>query len=487
MHELSAFDLHQKFLNKELSAVEIITHTFQRIEALDPKVQSFLSLFKEQALKTAEHQDQKLARGEKVGRLAGVPVAIKDILHIKGELTTCASKFLSNYKAPFHATAVERLKDEDAIFVGKTNLDEFAMGSSTENSAFKEIKTKNPWDLNCVPGGSSGGSAACVAARLTPISLGTDTGGSVRQPASFCGIVGYKPTYGIVSRHGLVSYCSSMDVVGPFTSNVQDAALTMEIIAGHCGKDSTSLPQKQISFLKELESPPLKPLTIGVPWSFLSQLAEEPRKLFEVAIEKCKQQGATIIDVDLDILKHSLGVYYILATAEASTNLARFDGIRYGVRSPQAKTLEEVYEMSRDEGFGEEVKRRILLGTFVLSSGYKEAFYRKAQKVRTVMIRKFLEAFKRCDLIATPVTPFAAFPFGAKKDPVQMYLEDIYTIGVNLAGLPAISVPASFTKENMPMGIQFIAPHQQDPFLLQAAYQFEKLANVTHLMPEWVQ
>ena len=485
MHELSAFDLNQKFLKKEISATEIVNHTVQRIEAIDPKVHSFLSLFKEEALKTAREQDLRLAKGEKLGMLAGVPVAIKDILHVKNEITTCGSKFLTNYRAPFDATSVERMKKQDAILIGKTNLDEFAMGSSTENTAFKDKITKNPWDLKCVPGGSSGGSAACVAARLTPIALGTDTGGSVRQPASFCGIVGYKPTYGLVSRFGLVSYCSSMDVVGPFAATVKDAALAMEVIAGHCEKDSTSLPDKKISFLANLEKP-VPPMKIGVPWSFLSQLAEEPRKLFEQSIEKWKLHGAAIVDIDLDILKHSLGVYYILATAEASTNLARFDGIRYGVRSEAAKTLDEVYDMSRDEGFGEEVKRRILLGTFVLSSGYKEAFYRKAQKVRTVMIHKFLDAFKKCDLIATPVTPFAAFQFGAKKDPVQMYLEDIYTIGVNLAGLPAISVPASFTKNNMPMGLQLIAPHKRDPFLLQAAYQFEQLATIAHQMPDWV-
>lgn len=486
LHTLSATALHQKFVSKEISAAEIVKHTFGRIEAIDPKVNAFLSLFKEQAAKKAAELDLKLARGEKLGCMAGVPVAIKDILHVKEEITTCGSKFLTNYRAPFDATAISRLKQEDALLIGKTNLDEFAMGSSTEYSAFKEIKTKNPWDLNCVPGGSSGGSAACVAARLTPISLGTDTGGSVRQPASFCGIAGFKPTYGLVSRYGLVAYGSSLDVVGPFATTIEDLALTMGVISGNCPWDSTSLPEKSYPFLEQLEKPLNSPLTIGVPWSFLSQLSEEPRKLFESALEKWKELGAILVDVDLSILKHSIGVYYILATAEASTNLARFDGIRYGVRSPQAKTLDEVYAMSRDEGFGEEVKRRILLGTFVLSSGYKEAFYRKAQKVRTLMIQKFLDAFKKCSFIATPVTPFAAFPFGAKKDPVQMYLEDIYTIGVNLAGLPAVSIPAGFTAKNMPMGLQLIGPHKSDPSLLRAAHQFEKVVQVAHLVPEWI-
>lgn len=471
IHTLSARELNQKFLDKSLSAESIIQHFLARIESLDPEIKAFLRVYKESALEEARSQDARLAKGEKLGRLAGVPIAIKDNIHIAGDLTTCASQFLRNYKAPFNATVIDLLRKEDAIFIGKTNLDEFAMGSSTENSSFQ--LTANPVNLKLAPGGSSGGSAAAVAARMVPVSLGTDTGGSIRQPASFCGIVGFKPTYGRVSRYGLVAFGSSLDQIGPFANNTADAALIQEILGVPCEKDSTSLPYPREEILSTLDNP-IKGMKIGVPWEFLEGLAEEPKKVFIEALDRFKALGCEIVSVDLSILKYSLAVYYIVSSAEASTNLARFDGIRYGVRSPSAHTLDEVYDLSREEGFGPEVKRRIMLGTFVLSKGYQDAYYNKAQKVRALMVKKYQEAFKLCDLVATPTSPFAAFAIGSVKDPLQMYLEDIYTISINLAGLPAISIPSGFTQEKLPLGIQLIGPQLQDARVLKAASAFEK-------------
>lgn len=479
IHTLSALEIKEKFLNKEISAVQIVQAFLDRIEKYDHEVGAFLSVFKERALEKAKKLDEKLKNNEKIGRMAAIPVAIKDNIHVKGEITTCASKFLTNYKAPFDATVVELLENEDAIIIGKTNLDEFAMGSSTENSALKT--TRNPWNLKCVPGGSSGGSAAAVSARFCPIALGSDTGGSVRLPGAFCGVVGFKPTYGRVSRSGLVAYGSSLDQIGPITTNAQDLTLVMEVIGKHCDKDSTSLMIEQDHYPANIS---LQGKKIGVPQQFLSSLAEEPKKVFFESLESFKKLGATIVDIDLSILKYSIATYYILATAEASTNLARFDGIRYGVRSSKAKTLQEVYTLSKEEGYGKEVKRRILLGTYVLSAGYQDAFYRKAQKVRSLIIQSYDEAFKQCDLIATPVSPFAAFEIGAVKDPVQMYLEDIYTIPINLAGLPAISIPNGFTKDGKPMGLQLIGPQKGDVDVISFARSFENLHPEYRAIPK---
>jgi len=470
MHNFSAIEIRDKFLKGEISAVSIVESFLNRIATYDKEIGSFLEVFNERALKKAKELDAKLGKGEKLGKLAGITIAIKDNIHVKGEITTCASKFLTNYKAPFDSTAVKLLELEDAIIIGKTNLDEFAMGSSTENSALQV--TKNPWDLKCVPGGSSGGSAAAVAARLCSISLGSDTGGSVRQPAAFCGIVGFKPTYGRISRYGLVAYGSSLDQIGPLATNARDAALVMEVLGTHCDKDSTSLPLGSDDYLNQMNS--IKGLRIGVPQDFLKNLSEEPKKIFYEALETLKSLGCTIVDIDLNILKYSIATYYILATAEASTNLARFDGVRYGVRSAKAKTLNEVYDLSKEEGYGKEVKRRILLGTYVLSSGYAHAYYKKAQKVRTLIVECYKKAFEMCDLIATPVSPFAAFEIGSIKDPIQMYLEDIYTIPINLAGLPAISIPDGFSKSGKPMGLQLIGPQKGDVRVLAAAYAFEQ-------------
>ena len=390
MHRLSALALRDLFLKGELSAESIAEHTLQRIALHDPQIGAFLSVFSERFLEKAKQLDLKRNKGQPLGKLAGVPIALKDNIHVKGQLTTCASKFLSNYRAVFDATVTRNLEEEDALIIGKTNLDEFAMGSSTENSAYQ--LTRNPWNLTCSPGGSSGGSAAAVAARLCPIALGSDTGGSVRQPASLCGVIGFKPTYGRVSRYGLVAFGSSVDQIGPITATVEDTALVMEVLGRPCHRDSTSIHIPPRPYVDNLRKS-FKPGKIGIPRNFLNMLKEESQQQFYHAIETYQSLGATLVDIDLDILKYSVAVYYVLTSAEASTNLARFDGVRYGVRSPRATTLEEVYDFSKQEGFGAEVKRRILLGTFVLSSGYQDAYYKKAQKVRTIMINKFKAAF----------------------------------------------------------------------------------------------
>lgn len=480
MHDLSAFDLHSKFLKKEISASEITRATFGRIREKDPIISAFLSTFEMRAQKKAEELDERRASGKPLGKLAGVPIALKDNIHVRGETTTCASKFLENYKAVFDATVTRLLEEEDALVVGKTNLDEFAMGSSTENSAYQI--TKNPWDLKRSPGGSSGGSAAAVAARLCPLALGSDTGGSIRQPASLCGIVGFKPTYGRVSRYGLVAFASSLDQIGPFATTVEDAAYLSGVIGKHCPHDSTSLNVPQEDYLSCLKNP-IKNSKIGVPWKLLETLSEEVRHNFEETLEALKSLGAEIIDVDLSLSEYATSVYYILATAEASTNLARFDGIRYGARAPEAKTLDEVYLLSKGQGFGAEVKRRILLGTYVLSSGYQDAYYKQAQKVRTLIINQCERAFKQCDIIALPTSPTPAFEIGRIADPLTMYLQDIYTIPANLAGLPALSLPSGYNSQGLPFSIQLMAPQGGDARLLNHAFCLEQTLKVGKIPP----
>lgn len=480
MYRLPAHVLRDLFYKSEVSAETIARSTLKRIAHHDSSIGAFLSLMSERVMEKALQLDKKRKEGKPLGKLAGVPIAIKDNIHIQGEKTTCASRFLENYTAVFDATVVKLLEEEDALLIGKTNLDEFAMGSSTENSAYH--LTKNPWNLKCSPGGSSGGSAAAVAARFCPISLGSDTGGSIRQPASFCGIHGFKPTYGRVSRYGLVAFASSLDQIGPFTTNIADMALVMQVLGRHCPHDATSLPLKSEDYSKKMNQG-IKGSTIGVPWSFLEQLPSEVKENFKEAIETFKTLGAQIIDIDLEILKYSIAVYYILSTAEASTNLARFDGVRYGKRSHKAATLEEVYDFSKQEGFGPEVKKRILLGTYVLSSGYQDAFYKKAQKVRTLMIEQFQAAFQKCQIIAMPTSPMTTFSTGAIQDPLQMYLQDIFTIGANLAGLPAISSPCGFSSENLPFGIQLLSPQMHDADVLQFAHAFEKATGFSQKIP----
>lgn len=483
MYKQSAIEIRDQFLRGDRTAVSIARYYLDRIAKFESQIGAFLKVYEDKVLYQADQLDKKRAANQPLGKLAGIPIAIKDNILVKGELATCGSKFLTNYRAPYHATVVDLLLAEDAMIIGKTNMDEFAMGSSTENSALQ--KTYNPWNLKCTPGGSSGGSAAAVAGRLCPLALGSDTGGSVRLPGAFCGIVGYKPTYGRVSRYGLVAYGSSLDQIGPLSTCVADTALLMEVLGRHCDRDSTSIQQGPEEYLSQFKHS-MQGMKIGVPWQFLENLTDESRQSFEKALEIMKQQGAQIVEVDLSILKYAIAVYYILATAEASTNLARFDGIRYGQRSPRAKTLEEVYDFSKEEGFGAEVKRRIMLGTFVLSAGYQDAYYRKAQKVRTLMLRSYQTAFNKCDLIATPVSPFAAFEMGSIQDPVQMYLQDIYTVGVNLAGLPAVSIPNSLTKEGMPLGLQLIGPQKQDRRVLNAAHFLEKILPFGNAVPQFV-
>ncbi len=454
--------------------------TLKRINAANKDLHAFLSMFTERALEKARELDKKRANNQPLGKLAGIPIAIKDNIQIKGEITTCASKFLENYRAPYDATVIRLLEEEDAILIGKTNMDEFAMGGSGTHSAFSTIK--NPWNLAHSAGGSSSGSSAAVGARLCPIALGSDTGGSIRQPAAFTGSVGFKPTYGRISRFGLVAFGSSLDQIGPITQTVQDAALVMEVLGKHCSRDSTSINLPPFSS-KEL-SKPIDKMRIGVPWSFLEDLKGEPRQNFEQSIEIFKDLGVEIVDVDLSHLKYGIATYYVLATAEASTNLARFDGIRYGARSKKAETLDEIYEESRKEGFGWEVKNRILLGTYVLSAGQQDAYYLKAQKVRSVIIKQFREAFANCSMIALPVTSGAAFPLeGGITDPLEEYLQDLYTVGANLAGLPAISIPSGLSKSGLPFGIQLMGPQTHDSNVLRYANAFESATNFSSLTP----
>jgi aspartyl-tRNA(Asn)/glutamyl-tRNA(Gln) amidotransferase subunit A len=484
MFRKPATELHRMYREELISAVEIVESFLSRIESKDAQVGAFLTILSSRALEKAHNLDRKRAAGKPLGKLAGIPIAVKDNIHINGERTTCGSKFLANYKAVFDSTVVKLMEEEDALILGKTNLDEFAMGSSTENSAFKQ--TRNPWDLKCSPGGSSGGSAAAVAARFCPLSLGSDTGGSIRQPAALCGIFGFKPSYGRVSRYGLVAFGSSLDQIGPFATNTQDIALLMEVLGKHCPKDSTTVNAAEEHYVKLLNAP-IPKKKIGVPWSFLKDLNSESRDNFDQSIEKLKNIGFEIVDIDLNILKYSIAVYYIIGTAEASTNLARFDGIRYGVRSSRAKTLDEVYDFSKQEGFGQEVKKRILLGTYVLSSGYKDAYHKKAGQVRRLIIETFKSAFSNCSLIAMPCAPLPAFALGeALQDPLQMYLQDIYTVSANLAGLPAISAPSGFGKEKKPYGIQFIGPHMSDALVLQCAHLYEQATGYgAHIPPEF--
>lgn len=480
MHTSTAIDMQDRFLRGENSAVSIVQHFLQRIARYDKQIGSFLSVNETKALERAEHLDKKRASGRPLGKLAAIPVSIKDNILVKGCLATCGSKFLSNFIAPYDATATRLLEEEDAIIIGKTNCDEFAMGSSTENSALQ--MTYNPWNLKCTPGGSSGGSGAAVAGRLSPLSLGSDTGGSVRQPASFCGVVGFKPTYGRISRSGLVAYGSSLDQIGPMAACTADVALLMEVLGRSCEKDSTTIPKGPEDYLSKMDGS-IRGLKVGVPWQFLEGLLPEAKRVFDQGLEILKSLGAAVVEVDLSLLKYSIPAYYIIATAEASTNLARFDGIRYGVRSPRSHTLEEIYDLSKEEGFGPEVKRRILLGTYVLSAGYQDDYYKKAQKVRTLIIKQYRDAFQKCGIIASPVSPFPAFEIGSIRDPLQMYLVDIYNIGVNLAGVPAISIPSGFCHEGKPIGLQLIGPQMHDVDVLRAANAFEQATDFHQAIP----
>ena len=469
----SAAEQSKALKNKEISAVELTTAAFERIAEVDEKLGAFNSLTKETALETAKKVDEKISKGEELPLLAGVPLALKDNMNLIGSKTTASSKILENFVSPFNATVTEKLLNNLVPIVGKANLDEFAMGSSNENSAFKKVH--NPWNLKKVPGGSSGGSAASVAACEAALALGSDTGGSIRLPASFCGIVGMKPTYGRVSRYGLIAFASSLDQIGPFARTVEDAANLLEVISGHDPKDSTSLNLPVEHYAADLNNS-LKGKKIGVIKDLMTEgLEEDVEKAIQNAIDTYKSLGAEVVEISLPHLKYSIGIYYILATAECSSNLARFDGVKYGYRTPDAKNLMEMYTKTRAEGFGPEVKRRIMLGTYALSSGYYDAYYKKAQQMRALVTKDFKEAFQKVDALISPTCPNTAFELGAKSsDPLQMYLTDIATISANLAGIPGMSIPAGFDKSGMPIGLQILAPQLQEKALFNVAYQFEQ-------------
>lgn len=473
LYSLTVSEIARKIKEKEITIKEVLDSVYNRIENVEEKVSAYVTLTKEQAYNRATKLQERLDNGEDIGIMGGVPIAIKDNICTNGIKTTCSSKMLENFVPFYDATVIEKLENAGAIIIGKTNMDEFAMGSSTENSAIK--KTKNPWDLERVPGGSSGGSAAAVACDIAPCALGTDTGGSIRQPASFCNVVGLKPTYGLVSRYGVVAYASSLDQVGPLTKSVEDAAILLNVIAGKDEKDTTSADIPKKDYLKSIKDD-IKGKKIGVPTEFISDgINPDVKKAYEENLNTLKELGAEIIEIKLDYAKYSLPTYYIIATAEASSNLGRYDGIRYGHRAKDFSSLDELYVKSRTEGFGDEVKRRIMLGTYVLSSGYYDAYYKRGQKVRTLIIDDFKKAFEKCDVIAIPTTPNTSFKFGEKtSNPLEMYLEDIYTVPVNIAGLPGISVPGGFDKNGMPIGMQFISKAFDEENLLQVAYTFEK-------------
>ena len=465
-------ELNRLLTNGEISAVELAQAVIDRTEAVDNRVNAFLSYDAEDALSQAKASDERRARGEARGPLDGIPVALKDILARTGHPLTCASKMLAEFVSPYDATVVTQLNEAGAVLWGRLNMDEFAMGSSTENSAFKT--TANPWDLDRVPGGSSGGSAAAIAAGEAPLSLGSDTGGSIRQPAAFCGVVGMKPTYGLVSRYGLVAFASSLDQVGPLSRSVEDAATLLQVIAGHDPLDSTSYKAEIPDYGQALKEK-TGPWRLGVPKEYFGEgLDAEVRAAVEQAIEFYKREGCEVVDVSLPHTELAVPVYYVIATAEASSNLARYDGVRYTHRSEAVTDAIDLYFKSRGEGFGEEVKRRIILGTYVLSSGYYDAYYLRAQKVRTLIRNDFMQAFEKVDALLAPNSPTTAFKSGERaSDPLAMYLSDIYTISVNLAGLPAISIPCGFSQSNLPIGLQIIGKPFKEADLLAVAHKFE--------------
>lgn len=463
--------LHEKLVNGEITSVELTKRYLAHKDAVEPQVQAFLSDNREYALEAAAAVDKKIAAGESISDLAGIPGAIKDNICIKGQNATCASRMLENFKSPYNATVIEKLMNADYVSLGKTNMDEFAMGSSTENSAFQI--THNPWNLDCVPGGSSGGSAAAVASGEAVWALGSDTGGSIRQPASYCGLVGMKPTYGLISRYGLIAFASSLDQIGPITTDVTDCAIVLNAIAGHDSKDSTSIFQEKKDYKKALVND-VKGLKIGIPEEYFAEgLDPECRKALEEAIATYQKLGAEIISVKMPHMKYGLAAYYIIAPAEASSNLARFDGVGFGLRIPGTDIV-DMYKKTRSAGFGAEVKRRILLGTYVLSSGYYDAYYLRAMKVRTLVKSDYDEALKKVDVLLTPTVPDTAFKIGQNTDdPLAMYLGDICTVTLNLTGLPGMNICCGY-KDGLPIGMQLIAKALDEETLLRTAYTFEQ-------------
>ena len=477
LHELTAQETIQKIRDNEATAQECVEAVFERIHKLENKINAYVTLTEEQALKKAKEIDTKISEGKQVGKLAGIPIAIKDAICTQGITTTCSSRMLQNFVPPYDAEVIERIKQEDGIIIGKTNMDEFAMGSSTETSYFGP--TRNPWDTSRVPGGSSGGSAACIATDEATLSLGTDTGGSIRCPASYCSVVGLKTTYGLVSRYGLIAYANSLEQIGPMSKDVTDCALFLSVIAGHDSKDGTSVdvaPKDYTEYLKNN----VKGFRVGVPREFFGEgTSKDVEKQVWNSIHKLEELGATYEETSLPTLEHSLATYYIIAMSEASSNLARYDGLRYGYRVDKDEgDWAKVYSQDRRAGFGAEVRRRIILGTYALSAGYYNKYYMKALKVRTLIRNNFEEAYKKFDVLIGPTMPFPPFKIGEKiEDPLTLYMSDVDTVSANLAGLPAISVPCGFT-DGLPIGMQILAPPLREDLVLQTAYTFEQ--NTTY-------
>jgi len=473
LNQLDIQDTLEAFRRKEFKPSEILEASLQAIQEKDPSLKAYLELRPEESMKRAKELDGRLGEVSKLP-LFGIPIALKDNFLAKGWKATAGSKILENYVSPYTATSVERLESAGAIILGKTNCDEFAMGSSNENSAYGP--TKNPWDLERVPGGSSGGSAVAVAARMALGSLGTDTGGSIRQPASLCGIVGVKPSYGRVSRYGIVAYASSLDQVGPFGQTVWDASRILEVIAGYDGRDATTARSVVPKYTESLANASLKNVTVGVARSWLEGVHPEVKKAFDESLETMKCEGAKLVDIELPNSKYALSVYYLIAPSEASSNLARFDGVHYGFRAPGSTEGDSLYSQSRGMGFGSEVKLRIMLGTYALSAGYYDAFYMKANQVRRLIQNDFEQAFQKCHVIAVPTSPTTAFKLGEKTDdPLTMYLSDIYTLPINLAGLPALSVPCGQDSQKLPIGLQFIGKQFDEVNLFQIAHAYERM------------
>ena len=482
LNRLTIHELREKIRAGEITSTDIVRDVFKRVDEVEGDVHAYITLMKDYAFEEAENADGHIKAGN-IKTLAGIPIALKDIVCTKGFRTTCGSHILHNYIPPYNATVVKKLKEAGAVFVGKTNMDEFAMGSSTETSYYGI--TRNPWDLDRIPGGSSGGFAAAVAADECIASIGSDTGGSIRQPAALCGVVGMKPTYGRVSRFGLIAFASSLDQIGPFTKDAEDCAIMMNVIAGHDPRESTSVPMEVPDYCAFL-SRGIEGWTVGIPKEyFIEGIDPEIAEAMKNTIRVIEGLGAKCIEITLPHTEYCLAVYYVIAPAEASSNLARYDGVKYGFRSQDGRDLMEMYKKTRSQGFGAEVKRRIMIGTYALSSGYYDAYYKKASQVRALIKRDFEEAFKQCDVILTPTSPTPAFKIGEKTDdPLQMYLSDIFTISTNLAGIPGISVPCGYTGSGLPIGVQFLAGHFEEGKLIQIASAYEKNANLEKRRPD---
>lgn len=483
LYELTAHELRDLLKDKKVSSVEITRSLLDRIEKVESKVDGYITVCGEKALEKAKEVQAKIDGGEAVAPLAGIPMALKDNMCTDGVLTTCGSKMLHNFVPPYDATVAKKLNEQDAVLLGKLNMDEFAMGGSTENSYFK--KTRNPWDLERVPGGSSGGSAAAVAAHEAIFALGSDTGGSIRQPASFCGVVGMKPTYGTISRYGLVAFASSLDQIGPLTKDVTDCALVMNAVAGHDPMDSTSASMNYPDYTKALVND-IKGMKIGIPKEYIGEgINPEVKKSVLEAVETLRKLGAECEEFSLPITEYAIPAYYLISSAEASSNLARYDGIKYGYRAEKFTDLLDLYKQTRSEGFGPEVKRRVMLGTYALSSGYYDAYYKKALQVRTLIKRGFDQAFAKYDLVVGPTAPTTAYKIGEKADdPLEMYLGDIYTVSVNIAGLPGLAIPCGLDSKNLPVGLQLIGKEFDESTLLRVAYTFEQNTGFHNNKPQ---